>query len=241
MRRRHENKTKIHGKNTGFYIALAICILSVAGAAWSTYGSIAESAHETEESSELQADNDISGEDYESSDKNEQSKAEQSEDPSESEDEASARPANTDPVDNTSEQEMTCADPVEGGIVLKELSLNDLCYSKTTKDWRTHKGTDISAEKGVSVHAIKSGIVTSVAKDPLYGNIICIDHGNFSAKYCGLTDTPTVSAGTNVDSGDTIGYIGDIPCESLDESHLHLELTKDNTPVSLETVLNLKK
>ena len=36
------NKDKSAKKNTGFYIALAICVVSVAAAAWTTYGSVVE-------------------------------------------------------------------------------------------------------------------------------------------------------------------------------------------------------
>ena len=73
-----------------------------------------------------------------------------------------------------------------------------------------------------------SNTVKSVYNDVMLGNVVCVEHiGGYTAYYCGLTDTPNVSEGDIVYAGDTVGYVGIVPLEMLDESHLHLEVQKN--------------
>ena len=73
MNDRNEYEEKKSAKNnTGFYIALAICIVTIAAAAWTTYGSVTEYRQKTAEetsspASEVKVNNDVSGQKYESS------------------------------------------------------------------------------------------------------------------------------------------------------------------------------
>lgn len=234
-------KDKSPKKNTGFYIALAICIVSVAAAAWTTYGSVVEyrGNDESPESSELQAGNDVSGEKYEEpSEKTTESSLDEESSAviidtsdSESQSDAAAEQANTE----AGEEKLSS--PIENGEVLKKYSPKDPLYSKTTSDWRIHKGTDISASEGGAVHSITDGVVKSVEKTAMLGNIICIEYGDYTIYYCGLTESPVVSKGNNVSSGDTIGYTGIVPGELLDESHIHIEVKKGNEYVDPETLL----
>ena len=105
--------------------------------------------------------------------------------------------------------------------------MTELKYSKTTADWRTHRGTDFAAKQGTAVKAMADGTVTAVEKDPLYGNIITIEHEGFTARYCGLSEKAVVRKGDHVKAGSPIGYIGVVPCEMLEETHLHLEILRD--------------
>ena len=52
------NQTKNVKKNIGFYIALAVCIATVAAAAWTTYGSI---VGQDDTSQDVGVDHEISG------------------------------------------------------------------------------------------------------------------------------------------------------------------------------------
>ena len=56
------HKTKSKTKNTGFYIALAICIVTIAAAAWTTYGSVVEYY----QPQDVHTGNEVSGEPYSS-------------------------------------------------------------------------------------------------------------------------------------------------------------------------------
>lgn len=247
-------KQKSPKKNAGFYIALAICMVTVAAAAWTTYGSVMDyselAQEDTEQSDDVKVDKNVSGEKYEESKKETsvQSKIESSvtsESKTESKAEESSK-ADEKPQENVKTESETAVKtavdtsrnpPIENGKIIKKFSPNNPIKSKTMSDWRTHSGIDIAASKGTPVRAVTGGTVKMIYKDALLGNVIVIDHvGGFTAYYCGLTDTPVVKSGNTVSTGDTIGYIGNVPGEILDESHLHLEIKEDNQFVDPATV-----
>lgn len=57
--------------------------------------------------------------------------------------------------------------PVEGDII-KEYAKDKLVYSDTLKEWVTHAGIDIKAEKTTIVKASEEGTVKSIKNDPRY-------------------------------------------------------------------------
>lgn len=230
------NEKKSPKKNAGFYIALAICVVAIAAAAWTTYGSVMEysdlhqeETSEQENSENIEAGKDVKGEKYESSTDTDESNGEPSES-SGDDTESSGVEASETVVDTTRVQ------PIENGKVIKSFSPQNPIYSKTTSDWRTHSGIDIGASEGTPVRAITSGTVKSISKDPMLGNVICINHiGGYTAYYCGISDTPVVNEGNIVSTGDTIGYVSTVPSEMLDESHLHLSVMLENDYIDPET------
>lgn len=113
------------------------------------------------------------------------------------------------------------------GEVLNTFSGGELVKSKTTGAWQTHNGTDFLAQPGDSVFAIKDGSVQSVEKDALWGITVTIDHGDgITAKYCGLNENVIAQAGEEVKGGFEIGTVGETSdIESLESSHIHLEIT----------------
>lgn len=231
-----ENKKK--KKNVGFYIALALCIVTVAGAAWTTYGNVTEYYSPTEQQSgseELPAGNDVSGERYETSEEPEQISEQDSEQSSGQLSEESSE-SEADDTNGTEEQSSVLAEPVEGGEVIKQYSPDIPLFSKTTTDWRVHTGVDISAEEGTAVRSMTDGVVSAVKKSPMYGNIICIKHGSYDICYCGMSEKPVVIEGNNVKAGDTIGYAGTVPGELLDDAHIHIEVRLDGKTVDPETL-----
>jgi len=122
--------------------------------------------------------------------------------------------------------------PVTGKII-KKFSDTELQYSETYEDFRYHNGIDIAADKGTKVTAVGDGTVTEIKTDELYGITVIIDHGNgITAKYCGLNGTPTVKVGDIVNCKTQLGDVNIVPCESVDQSHLHFEMLKDNKNVS---------
>lgn len=250
MKKTNENKgsseKKLFKKNMGFYIALGICIVTIAAAAWTTYGSVLEyqdDGTDGRESSGVEAAGEVSGESYERSvPTDDTSGTENSIVDNSSTNEREGQKTDPDPeasVDETSVEEPSesVVFPVADTKAMKEFSIKDPVFSRTTNDWRTHGGVDFRASKGTAVRAVSGGTVNAVGKDPMYGNYIVISNDKFTARYCGLTDSSVVSEGDNVETGSTIGYIGIVPCEVLDEDHIHIEVTVNGTVVDPMVIL----
>lgn len=121
--------------------------------------------------------------------------------------------------------------------IIKDYSDSVAVKSKTMNDWRVHNGVDFSAKEGDEVKAVQSGAVLAIYNSSLWGTIVEVDHGaGVVARYCGLAEKLTVSANDVLEAGQTIGYVGKIPVEAADGTHLHFEITKDGAvadPLSL--------
>ncbi len=108
----------------------------------------------------------------------------------------------------------------------------ELVKNETMGDYRAHMAVDFRAGAGVKVVAINDGIVTAVTKNPLYGNIVEIDHGGkLTARYCGL-ETVGVKEGDSVTIGQAVGTVGAVPFEGGLDSHLHFETLIDGQYVN---------
>ena len=116
--------------------------------------------------------------------------------------------------------------PVDKAVTQK-FSGKNMIYSKTMKDWRTHNGTDFGAKKGDTVKAVADGKVKDVIKHDLYGNTLIIMHGDIETYYCGLNEI-NVKKNDEVKQSQKIGTVGNIPFESEDAVHLHLEMKKND-------------
>lgn len=120
---------------------------------------------------------------------------------------------------------------------LAAFSGNELVYSATLGDWRTHNGADYAAPAGESVYPAKAGKVDSVTEDALWGYVVEItDKNGVTWRYCGLTDTE-VKAGDSVTTATSIGKAGSVPAETSGEAHLHLECIKDGAYLDPEGLL----
>ena len=123
--------------------------------------------------------------------------------------------------------------------ILKDYSDGEMVYSQTMKDWRVHNGIDFTGEKGSEVRAIQRGRITAVYEDELWGTVVEIDHGNeMLVKYCGLTKPSVLPVGTEIKKDQAIGKLGEIPVESADEPHLHLEITVNGKIVDPLAAMN---
>lgn len=124
----------------------------------------------------------------------------------------------------------TDAEPVQ------PFSGDELVYSETLGDWRTHDGADYAVTPGEAIPAVKAGTVLAVYDDALWGQVVEIsDQGGTLWKYCGLTDV-RVRQDDTVRTGDTLGKAGTIPAESTLGAHLHLEVTRGEEWLDPETV-----
>ena len=147
--------------------------------------------------------------------------------------------AKQDSLDENSKEE-TLKDPnflmpVEGEVV-KHYGKDKLIYSDTLKEWTTHLGIDVKADKTTIVKAAADGSVKSIKNDPRYGLTIVIEHQNgFSSVYANLLSSEFVVAGESVKAGQTIGTVGNSATfEIVDEPHLHFEILKDGKSVDPE-------
>ena len=118
--------------------------------------------------------------------------------------------------------------PVEGEIQ-KEYAKDKLVYSETLKEWVTHTGIDIKADKTTVVKSAEEGTVTAIKNDPRYGTTVIIEHSNgYETRYANLLTAEFVNIGEKVTKGQTIGTVGDTGSfEILDEAHLHFELLQN--------------
>lgn len=127
------------------------------------------------------------------------------------------------------ESQLVFSKPVDGEII-REYAKDKLVYSETLKEWITHTGVDIKAEKTSVVKAAAEGKVSSIKNDPRYGLTVVIEHQNgFKTVYSNLLTAEFVTEGEEIAAGQTIGTVGNSAnFEILDESHLHFEILKDN-------------
>lgn len=120
---------------------------------------------------------------------------------------------------------------------LAAFSGNELVYSATLGDWRTHNGADYAVTAGGDVPAAAAGRVTSVYEDPLWGWVVQVaDRGGTVWRYCGLAEA-AVAQDDTVARGDTLGVVGTIAGESRLGPHFHLETQKDEAWLDPEQVL----
>ena len=122
---------------------------------------------------------------------------------------SSAAPASTQPV---------------SGRVLNAYSGDELVYSSTLGDWRTHNGVDYAADRGAEVTAPAAGKVVETGTDDKWGPVVAIEDASGRVwRVCGTTDAK-VKKGDTVSAGQTIGKVGSVSCECAEESHIHLEV-----------------
>lgn len=83
--------------------------------------------------------------------------------------------SNTETKEEVKVQEPVFTMPVDGEII-REFANDKLVYSDTLKEWITHTGIDIKAEKTSIVKASEAGTIKSIKNDPRYGVTVVIEH-----------------------------------------------------------------
>ena len=131
-------------------------------------------------------------------------------------------------IDLTPEPPALVVSPLVGETVAA-FSMEELQYSETMGDWRTHDGMDIAAEPGTQVCAASAGTVREVRDDDLMGTTVVISHdGGYDTIYANLQSVPTVEIGDEVTAGQVIGSVGRTALsEAAEPPHLHFGVTKD--------------
>lgn len=145
------------------------------------------------------------------------------------------------PVDDTpviAEAPRLVVSPLNGEVLMA-FSVDQLVYSPTLADWRTHDGVDISAKPGTTVLAATAGTVASVEDDPLMGTTVVIEHqGGYTTTYANLQAKPTVLPGDLVTAGQIIGAVGaTAAAEAAQSPHLHFSVSRDGKAVDPDVFL----
>jgi len=99
-----------------------------------------------------------------------------------------------------------------------------------------HSGIDIEANMGASIKAALAGEVVEAGSNPQYGKYIKIRHNagiNTIYAHCSIL---IAKKGQKVNQGDAIAKVGDT--EGLSGSYLHFEVWKDEKAVDPEKLLN---
>lgn len=123
--------------------------------------------------------------------------------------------------------------PVAGGKVINDYSMHTIVYWSTLNRYAVHNGIDFGGAEGAEVVAAYGGTVKSVTNDPLYGNVVTIDHGDGLVTSYGSIGEPCVSEGQTVEKGAKIGIISTSASnEMLDGAHVHFSVYKDGKIIS---------
>lgn len=101
-------------------------------------------------------------------------------------------------------------------------------------------GVDIAADDGESfeVMASLSGTVTEVKQDPLHGNVVVLDHGDDIATYYASMEDIEVKEEDEVEQGDKLGSAGNNLFGEESGTHVHFEISKEDTAVNPEKFFN---
>lgn len=231
-------------QNVGFYIALAVCLTAIGASAWTTFDSVASLRRSASvaPSSVQPVNRPVSGVPAGEPASGVASAVSQpvsaptpqpsSRPAARAESQASSQTASravsrAEPKPASSAAPVTATTyilPVNGAI---QKQFGQSLYARTFGDWRAHNGVDIAAAIGSNVMAIGDGTVQSFAEDPMLGGVLVIRHGALDVYYCGLGDNPSVQAGDTVRCGQVIGILKDVPSETVEDAHLHLQIRQD--------------
>lgn len=145
------------------------------------------------------------------------------------------------PAPKPAETTINFAMPVFGEITF-DYAQDNLAYSKTLGDWRTHSGIDLAADRGTQVKAAADGVISEIKNDPRFGISIIIDHQNgLKTVYANLAGDDMVTVNQKVKQGDVIGSVGNTALfESSEAPHLHFEVWKNDKLVDPNAYLPKK-
>lgn len=254
MKKYKHNSTKKPTERVGFYIALSICLVAVGLAVYSTYTSVSEYLSSDDEYSSSLVETaspvaqNVTG--VTEAPTLEVSTPDEAETTGETRDgtltlyESSTLP-DTEDVDAESDMDSLSAVlkvtesliyPVDSESVLREYS-ETAVYNSTMKDYRAHTGTDFTAHEGDKVYAMCDGVVKKISFDERYGVIIEVANDEYTVYYCGVDSDTNVRMKDQVKQGEVIGTVSNIPCESTDPVHLHVEIKVGDKLIDPLTVI----
>ncbi len=222
-----EKSRRSRKERIGFFTALSICIVAVGMAAYSTYTSLT-GIFDGDTAETVAVNKVVTGVTEKVTEKVKKTEPKETETetekPSETEDDYEEE---TEPKETkTALQTMvsvnsTLSYPLDKRKVIKEYS-EETVYNKTLNQWQAHTGVDFACEKDDNVYSMGDGEVKRIYKDDLLGRTVIVKAPTYTAYYSGLSENVKVEKGSTVKSGDVIATAGEVPCEELDESHVHI-------------------
>jgi murein DD-endopeptidase MepM/ murein hydrolase activator NlpD len=99
---------------------------------------------------------------------------------------------------------------------------------------KAHEGTDIAGKVGTPVVAAGAGRVVRAEVDPVFGNVVVIDHGGGVETLYGHNERLLVQAGDWVEAGQQIAEMGSTGMSSA--PHLHFEIHVGGKSIDPATV-----
>ena len=118
--------------------------------------------------------------------------------------------------------------PVSSGVVTSGYGIRQSPFYKGTEN---HYGTDIAAEKGTDIVAVKEGKVSYVGNDLNgYGNYLKIEHTESLHTLYGHCSEILVSQGDYVLAGQPVATVGSTGRST--GNHLHFEIIINGEPVN---------
>lgn len=104
-----------------------------------------------------------------------------------------------------------------------------------------HNGLDLKAAEGTCVRAMFAGKVIRVHSDPVSGNYVSIQHGDYVISFCHLSQQ-LVRVGDFVQAGDTVGLSGNTGRST--GPHLHITCRRKgkyvNPVILLEYIIDVR-
>ena len=101
---------------------------------------------------------------------------------------------------------------------------------------RAHEGVDVAAPMGAPIVAPAAGRVIMAGREPGYGLMVQIDHGNGLVSIFAHAKQIVVTVGQNVIRGQMIATVGNSGLST--GPHLHYEIMRDGKPME-EALVNL--
>lgn len=234
-----KNKKRKYGK--GFYVIFTLCMLTMAGAAFSAYNTVSNYMQPSEIETKLDSStSSIASEPIVESSTESVTEATEIETVNVANQSETALPTEAETETSTEDQtsDSNYFYPVSGEVIKKYSGVTPV-KSSTFGDYRTHTGTDFKSEKDASVYMITTGTVQAINEDQIMGGVIVTENNDGSIiTYCGVTPSEGLKIGSHLSSGDVIGKVGEIAGESKDGIHIHVEVSENGEPVDPEEFLN---
>lgn len=125
------------------------------------------------------------------------------------------------------------------GKIIAPYSGDKVVKSKTLDEWVMHTGIDISAPESTPVKAVSAGKVKSVYNDDMWGACVVIEHADsVESHYYNLKSAVNVKVNQQVKLGDVIGSVGKTAeIEQAEESHLHFGIKKNGAWVDPTAII----
>lgn len=224
-----DGKPKSFFTGKGFYVALAVSLVAVGGAAWIGVNSTMNQLKNNNDNVNLNPTPSTTVEqDTEWGVPQEQEAAKPQSDVT----------ANEEVKEESKPVEQGFIMPLKGDI-LNAYSGDKVVKSKTLDEWVMHTGIDIKADVSTPVKAISSGKVIEVRNDDMWGACVVIQHPNgMESHYCNLKTAVNVKKNQTVKLGDVIGSVGETAeIEQAEASHLHFAMKNKGEWIDPMTVI----